>query len=148
MKFVSLSSQATPSWRSSLMRAGPFGGPVPGRVWVKPGEPAHPLCAPLKGRSFPVDDEIYVSTERDFRKGLRVLLSLDLEKTADPGKRADGDYVISWVRPYGQGRVFYCSLGHAASSYRNPHVLAHYLAGIQFALGDLRADATLAALTR
>ena len=60
----------------------------------------------------------------------------------DPGKRKDGDYVISWVRPYGKGRVFYCSLGHEPSSYYNPHVLRHYLAGIQFALGDLEADAT------
>ena len=26
--------------------------------------------------------------------------------------RADHDYSIAWIRPWGQGRVFYCSLGH------------------------------------
>jgi hypothetical protein len=107
-----------------------------------------------------------VSKAPDFRKGLRVLLTLDLEKMADPSKRRnggvrveiygggatpdlsireDGDYVISWVRRYGKGRVFYCSLGHEPSSYYNPHVLRHYLAGIQFALGDLEADAVAGA---
>ncbi len=69
------------------------------------------------------------------------MLSLDLGKTKDPEKRPDKDYAVSWVRPYGQGRVFYCSLGHAAAPYCNPVVLRHYLAGIQFAIGDLPAEA-------
>jgi type 1 glutamine amidotransferase len=46
-----------------------------------------------------------------------------------------------WVREYGQGRVFYSTLGHVAQTYWNPTVLRHFLAGIQFALGDLKADA-------
>jgi len=151
-------------WKEYLdMMGGPFGGHVTGEVWVKPVEPDHPVCAPLDGQSFRLFDEIYVSKDPDFRKGLRVLLTLDLEKMPDPSKRQDGGvkvevygrgktpdlsiredggYVISWVRPYGKGRVFYCSLGHEPSSYHNPHVLRHYLAGIQFALGDLEADAT------
>lgn len=29
-----------------------------------------------------------------------MLLSLDLGKMADPGKRPDKDYAISWVRQY------------------------------------------------
>jgi hypothetical protein len=124
------------------MMGGSYGGHITDHVWVRPNEPAHPICAQLNGRSFQVHDEIYVSTAPDCRKGLRVLLSLDLGKTPDPGKRADGDYVISWVRSHGKGRVFYCSLGHEASSYHNPHMLRHCLAGIQFALGDLEADTT------
>jgi len=154
-------------WAEYLeMMGGPFGGHVTGQVWVKPVEPEHPVCAPLNGESFQLFDEIYVSKAPDFRKGLRVLLTLDLEKMADPSKRRnggvrveiygggatpdlsireDGDYVISWVRRYGKGRVFYCSLGHEPSSYYNPHVLRHYLAGIQFALGDLEADAVAGA---
>jgi hypothetical protein len=70
----------------------------------------------------------------------RVLLRLDLSKTPDPGKRADRDYVVSWINHYGKGRVFYCSLGHQANVYANPHVLQHYLAGIQWAIGDLKTD--------
>jgi type 1 glutamine amidotransferase len=69
-----------------------------------------------------------------------VLYSLDLSKTPDPGRRADGDYVVSWIRPYEQGRIFYTSLGHCATAYTNPAVLKHYLAGIQYAIGDLPAE--------
>ena len=43
------------------------------------------------------------------------------------------------MRPYGQGRVFYCSLGHEDATYCNKTVLKHFLAGIQYALGDLKA---------
>jgi len=121
---------------------GSFGGHITEEVWIQPNEPAHPLCAPLNHRSFQLKDEIYVSRAPDFHHGLRVLLSLDLDRMPDPGLRDDGDYAISWVRPYGRGRVFYCSLGHEASSYSHPEVLRHYLAGIQFVLGDLQADAT------
>jgi hypothetical protein len=140
---VGIHAALATGWNEYLeMMGGPFGGHVTGEVWVKPVEPEHPVCAPLGGQSFRLFDEIYVSKDPDFRKGLRVLLTLDLGKMPDPGNRQDSDYVISWVRPYGKGRVFYCSLGHEASSYYNPHVLGHYLAGIQFALGDLEADAT------
>jgi type 1 glutamine amidotransferase len=57
-------------------------------------------------------------------------------------KREDGDFAISWIKPFGAGRVFYCSLGHNLHVLRNEAVLAHYLAGIQYALGDLEADDT------
>jgi hypothetical protein len=46
------------------------------------------------------------------------------------------------VRKYGKGRVFYSALGHQIDTYWNPTVLRHFLAGIQFALGDLAANAT------
>jgi type 1 glutamine amidotransferase len=55
---------------------------------------------------------------------------------ADPGKRPDKDYAISWVRTYGKGRVFYTTLGHADSTYTNPLFLQHLLAGVQYAAGD------------
>ncbi len=46
--------------------------------------------------------------------------------------------VGSMTRPTGSaGRVFYCSLGHRDEIYWNPTILKFYLAGIQFALGDL-----------
>ena len=62
---------------------------------------------------------------------------MDLSK----GSRTDGSYPVSWVDTYGRGRVFYCSLGHRDEIYWNASVLKHYLAGIQFALGDLEAPA-------
>ena len=44
---------------------------------------------------------------------------------------------------HGKGRTFYWSLGHPEEIYCNPAILKHYLAGIQYVLGDLDADATL-----
>lgn len=140
---VGIHGAVATNWKDYLdMMGGSYGGHFTTNVWVKPDEPSHPVCAPLNGQGFQLYDEIYVSKDPHLRKGLRVLLSLDMQKTPDPRKRDDGDYVVSWVRPYGLGRVFYCSLGHEASTYHNPHGLRHYLAGIQFALGDLAADAT------
>ena len=127
-----------------------YGGQINGHrggVWqVKPDEPTHPLCAPFKGRSFEVRDEIYVfrkplTREWMAREDIRVLLSLDLDKMEDPELRPDGDYAISWIRQYGEGRVFHCTLGHAKTAYTNPDVMMHYLAGMQFAAGDLEAPA-------
>jgi hypothetical protein len=70
------------------------------------------------------------------------LRSLDLSQMKDPCKRPDKDYAVSWVRDYGKGRVFYCTLGRAAATYWDPAVLRHCLAGIQFVIGDLKADAS------
>jgi len=122
---------------------GLYAGHIGGPVWIKAEEPAHPLCAPLAGQGFEISDEIYMFRTPPYsREKVRVVLGLDLSKTKDPAKRPDKDYPISWVRPYGKGRVFYCSLGHASSAYCHPVVMAHYLAGIQFAIGDLAAEAT------
>jgi type 1 glutamine amidotransferase len=129
------------------MYGGQINGHRGGVWWIKAEEPTHPICAPLGGRSFEVRDEIYVfrkplAREPMSREGIRVMLSLDLGKTEDPKLREDGDYAISWIRSFGKGRVFYCTLGHAKTAYTNPAVMKHYLAGIQFAIGDLPADAT------
>ncbi len=123
------------------LMGGSYGGHVTDSVWVKLEEPGHPLCAPFQGEGFEVRDEIYFFKAPYAREKLRILTSLDLGKTKDPKKRDDKDYAVSWVRPYGKGRVFYCSLGHASSTYCNPFVLRHYLAAIQFAVGDLKAEA-------
>jgi len=76
-------------------------------------------------------------------------LSFDVEKTdMNQGReckncfRADNDYAISWIRSYDKGRVFYCSLGHNPDAFWTPVILQHFLAGFQFALGDLEADTT------
>jgi type 1 glutamine amidotransferase len=121
---------------------GSYGTHITQKVWIKPEEPDHPLCAAFAGESFEVNDEIYIFGKPYDRGNLRVLMGLDLAKTEDPKKRADRDYAVSWVRPYGKGRVFYCSLGHVPAVYCNPLVLRHYLAGIQFAVGDLKAEAS------
>jgi hypothetical protein len=45
------------------------------------------------------------------------------------------------VKPFGEGRVFYTCLGHNPATFENPKFLQHVLDGIQFAVGDLKADA-------
>ncbi|MCH6256298.1 ThuA domain-containing protein [Puniceicoccaceae bacterium K14] len=56
--------------------------------------------------------------------------------------REDDDYAVSWVQSVGKGRIFYSSLGHRHDIFTNSLILNHYLAGIQFAVGDLEADTT------
>ncbi len=74
------------------------------------------------------------------RTGKTVLVSMDTTRTDmnKPGIiRKDNDYPVSWVKPFGKGRVFYCSLGHNSHHFFDPVLLQHFLDGIQYALGDL-----------
>lgn len=131
------------------MMGGYFSGhPWNEEVTIKIDDPGHPLTAMLGNESFAITDEIYQFREPYSRDRLRVLLSLDASKTDMTKKgisRGDQDFAVSWVRNYGLGRVFYCSLGHREEIFWNPPILQHYLAGIQFAIGDLPADATASA---
>jgi hypothetical protein len=111
-------------------------------VPIKVDDPDHPINACFRGQGFRIHDEIYFLSEQNPRGKYRVLLSLDLGRMADPGARPDRDYAVSLVRQYGKGRVFYCTLGHFPETYWNPLFLEHLLAGIQFAVGDLKADAS------
>jgi type 1 glutamine amidotransferase len=49
---------------------------------------------------------------------------------------------VSWVRTAGDGRVFYTNFGHREDTFANPMIVKHMIDGIQYALGDLPADAT------
>ncbi|MCK4772714.1 MAG: ThuA domain-containing protein, partial [Candidatus Latescibacteria bacterium] len=113
---------------------------------VKIDEPGHPLNASFGGRAFLIRDEIYQVMGPYSRDIDRVLLSLDMSNLRNHQvtgiKRVDNDFPISWVRRYGEGRVFYCSLGHNIEVLLNSAVVGHYLAGIQYALGDLEIDDT------
>ena len=119
----------------------PWGG---GGTWaVKIDDPQHPLMAPYKGKGFKVKDEIYRTKPPLYsRDKQRVLMSLDMadKTTHDKAGPEDTDIGISWVKSYGKGRLFYCSLGHNNHLTWDPALLAHYLAGIQFALGDFPVD--------
>jgi type 1 glutamine amidotransferase len=123
-----------------------WGHPWNEKVGIKIDDPKHPLCAAFGGKNFEITDEIYQFKEPYSRDTLRVLLSIDTSTTnmnkGDKIRRKDNDFAVSWVKSYGKGRVFYCSLGHRNEIFSNPMVLQHYLDGIQFALGDLPADAT------
>jgi hypothetical protein len=131
------------------MMGGYFISHIHRKVNVKMDDPKSPLTAMFEGKNFDISDEIYFFKDPYSREKLHLLLSLDVNQTPgfDPGKgkRADEDYAISWIHPYGKGRVFYCSFGHDDPVWFTPAVLAHYLAGIQYAMGDLKADAKASA---
>lgn len=116
------------------------GHPWHEKVGIKVDDPEHPLMAAFGGENFAIVDEIYQFRDPYSREALHVLLSLDVDNTnMDKGgiHRKDGDFAVSWVRSWGDGRVFYSSLGHREEIYWNPQMLKFYLDGIQFALGDL-----------
>lgn len=106
-------------------------------------DPDHPLLQVFGGKGFTVVDEIYQfrnDTAKPTERRMLMSLAPDWEGLAQ-GSRDDEFYPISWIDRYGDGRVFYCSLGHRDEIYYNPDIVQHYLAGLQFALGDLEADA-------
>lgn len=125
------------------MLGGYFNGHPFGHISVKVDDPKHPLNAMFKGKGFEVSDEIYTFKTPYSREKLRILLSVDWENSNNlkGGNRTDNDYALSWIRDYGQGRVFYCAFGHQDPIFWNKPLLEHYLAGVQYALGDLKADA-------
>ena len=133
-------------WKEyNVMMGGAFDGhPWHTEVPVRLLDTGHPLNKVFQGKGFTVRDEIYqfrADTAQPTER--KMLLSLDPSwDQLSKGKRKDGFYPVSWISAYGKGRTFYCSLGHRNEIYHNPHVLEHYLAGFQYILGDLAADAT------
>ena len=123
----------------------PWGG---GGTWaVKIDEPDHPLTAVFKGKGFKINDEIYRTDPPLYsREKQLVLMSLDMSdpttRNVNGFKPTDADTGISWIKTWGKGRLFYCSLGHNDHIFWNPALLQYYLGGIQFALGDYKVDTT------
>jgi type 1 glutamine amidotransferase len=112
-------------------------------IKVEPGKEKHPLVAMFEGRNLDFNEEIYQLKEPYDSKAVDMLLRLDTEKTDMTVKginRTDGDFGVAWARNWGKGRVFYCSIGHNHEMFWNPQILSHYLAGIQWAIGDYKVD--------
>ncbi len=116
---------------------------------VKIDDPKSPLTAMFHGQEFPITDETYTFMQDSFsRTNVHVLTSIDYDKMSDADKalepaatkRTDGDYALSYIRREGQGRVFYEAHGHAENIYAMTPMLEHVRAGIQYVLGDLKAD--------
>ncbi|MCH2205534.1 MAG: ThuA domain-containing protein [Lentisphaerales bacterium] len=106
----------------------------------------HPCCKHVP-QGYVIRDEIYqYKDDKHFtRDKMRVLLSLDLNgpnMQKKNMKRKDNDYPVSWIRSYTGSRVFYTNLGHNETTFVDKVALQHMLSGIQYALGDLEADAT------
>jgi type 1 glutamine amidotransferase len=118
----------------------------PQHIVYKIDDPNSPLTAMFKD-GFAVNDETYTFGAKSWsRENVHVLTSIDYSKMSDADKakedypRVDHDYGLSWIRREGKGRVFYVAHGHAEEVYADKKFLAHLLAGIQYGLGDLKAD--------
>ena len=116
------------------------------QVFIKLDDPDHPLTRCFDRGGFDYRDEFFRVHEPYSRDRVRVLLSIDTAKTdfnqgEARGKalRADNDYALAWVRSYGRGRVFYCTIAHNPYVFWDPRMLNFYLAAVQFATGDLLA---------
>ncbi len=117
-------------------------------IFIKLDDPVHPLNQVFNGRGFEYCSEFFRFHQPYSRNRLRVLLSIDTEKTdlsSRKPERADNDYALAWVRNHGRGKVFYSTIGHDAYVFWNPKMLEFYLGAIQFALGDLPAPTTASA---
>jgi type 1 glutamine amidotransferase len=118
-------------------------------IVLTPEDPKNPINVPFGGKDFEVQDEVFQMKDHYSRDRLKVLLRINEQKTPFSEdrkilaeRREDEDIAISWIRSEEKGRVFYTSLGHNDHIFWNAPILEHMLAGIQFALGDLKADTT------
>lgn len=110
------------------------------------------IVRPFNYEDLPFQEEFYrFNTEGNGRlrwDKVHVLLTVALDDPkVEPRpwtgyKRPDNIYPVAWIRSYGKGRVFYNSLGHMPETFYTPETVGHFLAGIQFMLGDLDADTT------
>lgn len=108
-------------------------------------DPQHPACAPLDKTWTIKQEEVYEFKNYDPAKVHDLLI---LDKAPQP-PHAPGHFPVSWCKQYGQGKIFYTSLGHrediwdgdaSVKDRKNPEDTSktyqtHVLGGINWALG-------------
>ena len=121
----------------------------PTLIPVKIDDPKSPLTQMFPAHGYEIVDETYTFAQDSFsRKRVHVLTSINYarmsaeDKAKEPAatRRTDGDYAVSYIQRVGNGRVFYEAHGHDERVYFLRPFVAHMLAGIQYAIGDLKAD--------
>ncbi len=56
--------------------------------------------------------------------------------------RKDGDFAVAYAKMYGNGRVFYSTLGHPAENWDDPRIQKMYTEAIRWATRQVDADIT------
>ena len=82
---------------------------------------------------------------KDFAPNLHVLLvqeTGDMKKTGADSVYDRKPYPATWARMYGQGRVFYTSMGHRDDVWTNPVFHDVLMGGVAWAVRDVDADVT------
>ncbi len=136
-----------PAWDNMIGGFFKFHWLDPQHIVVKIDDKGSPLTAMFHGQDFDVYDETYTFSIHSFsRENVHVLTSINYDKMSfmdrlkESNPRPDHDFGLSWIKREGQGRVFYMALGHDERIYAMPAMMEHLLAGMQYALGDLKAD--------
>lgn len=121
-----------------------IGGTFDGHPWgagttvtLAVHDPQHPAARPF-GKEYQIKDEIYQYKHWQPEK-VHVLMSLDMAK-CEPKKPYH--VPVSWVKNYGQGKVFYTNLGHNETTWTNKDFLASVEGGMRWIMGLEEGDAT------
>lgn len=92
----------------------------PGLIFtVNIDDSQHPITQALT--DFEVEDEIYISA---YAPDLHILASAQWHGRSHP---------LAWVKPYGQGRVFYTALGHGPGTFERPAMQQLITQGVRWA---------------
>jgi type 1 glutamine amidotransferase len=129
-----------------------IGGTFDGHPWnagelvtISVHDTTHPAMKPF-GSEFQIKDEIYWYKNWQPEK-VHVLMSLNLEKCQTKGaKKNDQPDIrhvpVSWVKNYGDGKVFVTNLGHNESTWVDKRFLDHVTGGLKWILNQEPGDAT------
>jgi type 1 glutamine amidotransferase len=138
------SHSATDTYNDDKIYYEMIGGTFNGHPWnagsqitVTVHDASHPAAKPW-GVEFTIKDEIYQFKNFDSTK-VRVLMSMNMAKT--PMKKPY-HVPIAWVKNWGDGKVFYISLGHQEDIWTNPKYMESILGGVKWILGQEQGDAT------
>lgn len=95
-----------------------------------------------KASSFKINDEWYAL--KNHPDDLHVILVQKTEgMTSGPRKEYDRpDYPATWARKFGDGRVFYTSMGHREDVWTNPDYQSLLLGALAWTTGAVEADVT------
>jgi type 1 glutamine amidotransferase len=106
-------------------------------VWIKVHDKDFPAMKPW-GDEFKITDEIYHF--KNFEPDqVHVLMSMDMAKTE---MKKPYHEPIAWCRKWGDGKVFFISLGHNETVWENPKYQECLLAAIKWDLNLVPGDAT------
>lgn len=136
-----------PEWNNMIGGWFKFHWLDPQHIVVKIDDKTSPLTKMFNGQDFDIYEETYTFSVNSFsRENVHVLTSVNYDKMSfmdrlkESNPRPDHDYGVSWIKRDGQGRVFYMSIGHDERQYAIKPIMEHLLAGMQYVLGDLKAD--------
>ncbi|QDV35161.1 ThuA domain-containing protein [Tautonia plasticadhaerens] len=108
---------------------------------VKVVDPDFPGAGPF-GPTFEINDEWYAF--RNMSDQIHAIM-VQVTEGMQSGPRNDygrPDYPNTWVKRYGEGRVFYTSMGHREDVWTNPKYQGLLIGGLNVATGRAEADFT------